>query len=231
MSLPAAGVPAGAGAHRLPTRADPVLFDLDGTLTASGPGILASVRHALAVLGEPEPDGASLARFIGPPLLESFVAECGLDEPRAWEAVLAYRGHYEVVGQYLNAVYPGIPEVLDALRADGRRLVVATSKAEPYARSILAHFDLLDRFDAVVGSLLDGGRTAKAEVIAEALRRCGGPAPVMVGDRHHDVTGAGAHALPAIGALWGYGSADELWAAGAAVVLADPLDLIPVLLG
>jgi phosphoglycolate phosphatase len=227
--------------------ADPVLFDLDGTLTASGPGILNSVRHALATLGEPEPDDAALGRFIGPPLLDSFRVECAMDEERAWQAVLAYRAYYEQHGQFENSVYEGIPAVLGALRAAGRRLVVATSKAEPYARSILAHFGLLTMFDAVVGSELDGRRTAKAEVIAEALARvaaAGGgtggatgaqPADpavgaVMIGDRSHDVVGAAALGVPTIGALWGYGTAAELRGAGAALVLAEPLDLLGVLL-
>jgi phosphoglycolate phosphatase len=210
--------------------ADPILFDLDGTITASGPGILSSVRHALATLGETEPAPEALARFIGPPLVDSFMAECGMDAERAWAAVLAYRSHYGVAGQFENAVYAGIPEVLDALRAAGRRLVVATSKAEPYARSILAHFALLDAFDDVVGSLLDGRRTAKAEVITEALRRVAGPAPVMVGDRSHDVVGAQVVGIPAVGVLWGYGSAEELQASGAEALVARPAALLDVLL-
>ncbi|MCU0302109.1 MAG: HAD hydrolase-like protein [Candidatus Nanopelagicales bacterium] len=224
--------PTGTDAAARLAGADPVLFDLDGTITASGPGILASVRAALAALDEPLPDEAALARFIGPPLVDSFMVECAMDADRAWQAVLAYRRHYGEHGQYENAVYDGIPEVLAALRGAGRRLVVATSKAEPYARSILAHFDLLGAFDDVVGSELDGSRTAKAEVVAEALRRVAPSTAgsVLVGDRSHDVVGACAAGIPAIGALWGYGSAEELRTAGAAVLVAQPRDLLAVLL-
>jgi phosphoglycolate phosphatase len=240
--LPAGALGTGHGSPAFEL-ADPVLFDLDGTVTASGPGILNAVRHALVELGEPLPDDAALARFIGPPLVDSFMTECAMDEQRAWQAVLAYRAYYELRGQFENSVYAGIPEVLAGLRSAGRRLVVATSKAEPYARSILAHFGLLAAFDEVVGSELDGRRTAKAEVIAEALRRLalpgarpsgpglvelGGP-PVMVGDRSHDVLGAAAVGIASIGALWGYGSAEELAMAGAGALAASPAALLPLL--
>jgi phosphoglycolate phosphatase len=208
--------------------ADPLLFDLDGTLTASGPGILASVRHALAELGEPIPPQDVLDQFIGPPLLDSFVHFCGMGPDRAWAAVRAYRDHYGERGMFENSVYDRIPGALDTLRAGGRTLAVATSKAEPYARRILDHFGLTDRFAVVVGSQLDGTRTAKVEVIAEALRRLGQPDPgraVMVGDRSHDVLGAAALGMPCVGALWGYGTAEELRHAGAVLMVETPAHL------
>lgn len=219
----------GAGALR---SADPVLFDLDGTITASGPGILASIRHALAELGEPIPDDEVLAAFIGPPLADSFQTICGMGPQRAWQAVTAYRAHYTRRGQYQSAVYDGIPELLASLRAAGRVLAVATSKAEVYARSILEHYGLTGHFTEVVGSELDGRRTAKSEVLAEALRRLGAAAAgaVMIGDRSHDVLGAAAVGMPCIGAAWGYGTQDELREAGALLVAARPDDLIDVLL-
>lgn len=212
--------------------ADPVLFDLDGTLTASGPGILASVRHALTELGEPMPDPEVLQAFIGPPLLDSFQHLCGMAPDRAWTAVLAYREYYAGRGQFENSVYDGIPELLAALRADGRTLAVATSKAEVYAHSILDHFGLADHFAEVVGSELDGRRTAKAEIIGEALARLGrAPArAVMVGDRSHDVVGARTVGIPCIGALWGYGSSRELRDSGADALAGTPWHLLGMLL-
>jgi phosphoglycolate phosphatase len=220
--------------HPSPAGCDAVLFDLDGTLTASGPGILASVRHALTQMGEPIPDRAVLDRFIGPPLAHSFGEFCGLDPARVQAAIGHYRVYFGERGQYDNSVYDGIPELLDALRADGRVLAVATSKAEPYARSILDHFALADRFTAVVGSELDGRRTDKAEVVAEALRRLGrrsADGSVMVGDRSHDVLGARAAGMPCLGALWGYGTADELLEAGADALAATPAELLGLLTG
>ncbi len=204
-----------------------VLFDLDGTLTASGPGILASVRHALTQLGEPVPDPGVLGSFIGPPLLDSFIGLCGLSPDRAHAAIAAYREYYSVAGQYENSVYAGIPELLSALKVAGRTLAVATSKAEVYAESILAHFGLYRHFDVVVGSELDGRRTAKAEVIAEVLARLERPAGagVMIGDRAHDVVGALAVGMPCVGVLWGYGTAEELTAAGTDALVGEPADL------
>ncbi len=212
---------------------DPVLFDLDGTLTASGPGILASVRHALAEMGEPIPEQSVLDRFIGPPLAHSFRDFCGMDDRQVQAAIRAYRVYFAERGQFENSVYDGIPELLDALLAQGRVLAVATSKAEVYAHSILDHFDLAGRFTVVVGSELDGRRTDKAEVIAEALDRLGPAAPTgaaMVGDRSHDVIGARATGLPCIGALWGYGSAAELAEAGADALAAAPGDVLGLLM-
>jgi phosphoglycolate phosphatase len=220
-------------ASRQPGRfagADPILFDLDGTLTASGPGILASVRHALAELDEPEPP--ALQRFIGPPLLDSFREFCGMDPDRAWAAVASYRAYYAERGQFESSVYDGVVEVLESLAAAGRVLAVATSKAEVHALSILEHFGLLPHFTAVVGSELDGARTDKAAVVAEVLARLDAHATtaVMIGDRWHDVVGARAAGVPCLGALWGYGSAEELGAAGAAALVATPRDLMGILL-
>jgi phosphoglycolate phosphatase len=211
----------------------PVLFDLDGTLTASGPGILASVRHALTELGEQVPEPEVLQAFIGPPLVDSFQQLCGMDPDRAWTAVLTYRDYFAARGQFENSVYDGIPELLAALRADGRELAVATSKAEVFAHSILAHFGLADHFAAVVGSELDGRRTAKAEIIGEALARLGRPpaGAVMLGDRSHDVVGASTVGIPCIGALWGYGTAEELESAGAVALAAAPDDVLGLLGG
>ena len=220
--------PAGkAAARSVPLdQADPILFDLDGTLTASGPGILASVRHALTTLGVAVPADDVLDRFIGPPLLDSFQQLCGLDQERAWGAVRAYREYFATRGQFENSVYEGVPELLGRLAADGRVLAVATSKPEVYARSILAHFGLTGHFPVVVGSELDGRRTAKAEVIAEVLDQLGQSlAAVMVGDRSHDVLGALACGLPCIGVRWGYGSAAELSGAGAVALAATPGEL------
>ena len=210
-----------------------ILFDLDGTLTASGPGILASVRHALTTLGEPLPSHPQLEAFIGPPLLDSFGDICGLDHDRAWAAVAAYRDYYGRSGQYENRVYDGIPEALTSLAAAGCDLAVATSKAEPYAHSILGHFGLSERFTTVVGSELDGTRTAKVDVIAEVLRRLdrGPDDAVMVGDRAQDVRGAIAAGIPCVGALWGYGTRVELASAGAAVIATAPSDLPALILG
>jgi phosphoglycolate phosphatase len=190
------------------------------------------VRHALERLGAPEPPDDVLAQFIGPPLLDSFEQLCGMDREQAWAAVLAYREYYAEQGQFQNSVYDGIVEALAALAGAGRVLAVATSKAEVYAASILEHFGLVPYFATVVGSHLDGTRTAKAEVVSEALERLGSGAStaVLVGDRRQDVAGARAVGIPCVGALWGYGSEAELREAGADALAEAPSDLISLLL-
>ena len=208
--------------------ADPILFDLDGTLTESGPGIISSVRYALATMGGPVLDDQELRLFIGPPLLDSFRDVCGFDPAEVDVAIAAYREYYATDGQYENSVYDGIPELLTALREAGRTLAVATSKAEVFAASILDHFALTEYFTTVVGSELDGRRTAKSEIITEALARLDRPSSgtVMIGDRSHDVRGAVAVGVGSIGVLWGYGDHAELTAAGADSLAATPAALL-----
>jgi phosphoglycolate phosphatase len=189
---------------------------------------MSSVRYALAKMGQPALDDEQLRRFIGPPLVDSFRDFCGFDPEEVVVAIAAYREHYGTDGQYENAVYDGIPELLASLRGAGRTLAVATSKAEVYAASILDHFDLAGYFTTVVGSELDGRRTAKSDIITEALDRLDRPTAgtVMIGDRSHDMRGAVAAGVGSIGVLWGYGDDEELTTAGADALAATPADLL-----
>lgn len=200
-----------------------ILLDLDGTLTDSAPGILNSVRYACRKLALPLPDEATLHRFLGPPLPASFRDLMGLDEGAVTRAVAAFREYYPETGIFENAVYPGIPALLADLKAAGKTVVMATSKPEHFARRIMEHFSLAGYFDAICGATLDETRTDKAEVVAYALKTAGITdlqSAVMVGDREHDVKGAARNGLSCIGAVYGYGTAEELAAAGA-VALAD----------
>jgi phosphoglycolate phosphatase len=207
-----------------------VLFDLDGTLTASGPGITRSVAAALDALRLPPLEDAALSRFIGPPLLDSFRDIAGLDEATALEAMVAYRRYFVEYGMYENAVYPGIPDLLRELVDGGRRLAVSTSKPLPYAVPIVEHFGLAEYFEAVFGPAIDGDGTDKGAVVAQALAalRVEHHDAVLVGDRSHDVVGAHENGIPCIGALWGYGSREELAHADA---IAEDVDELAALLG
>ena len=208
-----------------------ILFDLDGTLTDSGPGITASVAYALRKLGLEPPEPEKLRPFIGPPLLWSFAHFYGLDEAQCREGVRLYREYFTAGGMFENSVYPGIPEALDSLKSAGFRLAVATSKPEEFSRQIVDHFGLAGYFEAVCGAAMDESRTEKADVIRYALETlslrpedC-----LMVGDREHDVLGAKAVGMPCVGALWGYGSREELTQAGADALAETPGELVRVI--
>jgi phosphoglycolate phosphatase len=210
-----------------------VLFDLDGTLTDSRPGIVACIRHALERAGIPPPGEQELQRYIGPPLTHAFaqLLAAGVDAPCVAQAVAAYRERFTVTGMFENAVYEQIPAALDELATRGARLYVATSKPRIYAERILEHFGLAARFIAVFGSELDGRLGDKSELIAHALRSAAlDPAEsVMIGDREHDMLGAVHNRVYPAGVLWGYGSDEELRNAGAKRLLKTPLE-IPQLL-
>ena len=209
-----------------------VFFDLDGTLTDSGPGITASVAYALEKLGTEPPAREALRCFIGPPLLQSFARFCGFDEAKCREAVRLYREYFTAGGMFENSVYPGIPEALEGLRDAGFRLAVATSKPELFSREIVAHFGLAGCFEAVCGAAMDETRTEKAEVIRYALDSLGvsPEESLMVGDREHDVLGAKAVGLPCLGALWGYGGREELTDAGASALAETPEGMAELIL-
>ena len=212
----------------------PVLFfDLDGTLTDSGPGIANSVAYALKHFGISVGDRRELYPFIGPALMDSFMEYCGFSREQALEAIKKYREYFVEKGMFENAVYPGIPELLAGLKKQGRRLAVATSKPEVFAQQILEHFGLSGYFQTITGSCLDGSRSQKAEVIACTLERLGlgaGADVLMIGDRRQDIEGARACGLPAAGVLYGYGSAEELTQAGALYLVRDVAELGQLLL-
>jgi phosphoglycolate phosphatase len=195
-----------------------LFFDLDGTLTDPGVGIVRCIRHALAAFGRDEYTETRLRACVGPPLADSFRALLQTeDEAAVRRAVALYRERFGAVGLYENVVYDDVPELLRDLRARGRELYVVTSKPHVYARRIVRHFGLDGWFSEVYGSELDGTRVHKHELIRWVLDRHGlrpGEA-CMIGDRGQDVAGARANGVYAIGVLWGYGSRDELAAAGA----------------
>ncbi len=203
-----------------------MLFDLDGTLVDSVPGIWASIRVAAAELGLPEPTPEQLRSMVGPPLEEGFAAAFGIGADDVARAVLAYRAHYAAGAMYRATVYPGIPELLAGLRADGATLTVATSKPGDFAVAILDHLGLLPAFADVHAATMDGTVRHKEQVVAAALAaHPDGASPVLVGDRAQDVRGARVHGLPCIGAGWGPAPDGELVAAGAAVVVGTPAEV------
>lgn len=208
-----------------------LLLDLDGTLVDSRPGIVASIQYALREIGLPVPPAESLLWCIGPPLLESFKKLVGPDSPHLFApAVSKYRERYDTTGIFECQVYPEIESTLAALHAQGHTLHVATSKFEFAAMRIVRHFELGKFFTSVQGSELDGTRADKGELIAHLLRKQEIPAShaIMIGDREHDMIGAGKNHIPAIGALWGYGTGAELIAAGATLCARVP-HLLPEL--
>jgi phosphoglycolate phosphatase len=185
-----------------------VIFDLDGTLTDSAQGIVSSFRHALGEIGAVVPDGDLASRVVGPPM-HLTLTQMGLGDD-ADAAIAAYRADYSTRGWAMNSLFDGIETLLADLRAAGVRLAVATSKAEPTARQILAHFGLDGYFEVIAGASVDGSRATKSDVLAHALAQLQ-PLPdrvLMVGDRSHDVEGAAEHGIDTIVVGWGYGSQD-----------------------
>lgn len=206
-----------------------VLFDLDGTLTDSGEGIINCAIFAMEKLGVPVPPREKMGVFVGPPLWDTF-RDFGVPSNRLDEAVDIFRSRYVPIGKFENIPYPGIREVLEALRNQGRKLYVATSKPEVTAREILDHFDLSRYFTEICGATIDKSRSAKEEVIAYLLSLDGCQEnSVMVGDTAFDVIGAAAHGIPTIGAAWGYGKTEDMVSVGAAAIAQSPEDLLRII--
>jgi phosphoglycolate phosphatase len=191
-----------------------VLFDLDGTIVDSAPGITSSLAYTFEAMGLPVPSPAKLLEWVGPPIMDSFRDLAGFDPLTSARALAIYREHYVLTGVFDADLYPGVPDVLRAIHSAGVALSLATSKPESTAKLILEHYDLTKYFDELTGASEDEVRSAKADVVEEALRRlrvrgADLSRPVMVGDRSHDVHGAAAHDVPTIYVTWGYGAAEE----------------------
>lgn len=195
-----------------------ILFDLDGTLTDSGEGIINCAIVALEHFHLPIPSREELRVFVGPPLQESFL-RFGVPADRVDEAIAVYRSRYIRIGKFENIPYPGIRELLEALKAEGHKLYVATSKPETMSVEILEHFGLAKYFDQICGASMDASRSTKEAVIAYLLEQNGrADNMVMVGDTKYDVIGAKKHGIPTIGVAWGYGEVADMLAAGAAAI-------------
>lgn len=206
-----------------------VFFDLDGTLTDSGPGIMNSAAYAFERMGYPVPPSAILRTFVGPPLHESFLRN-GIPAEMAEKAVAVFRERYMPIGKYENTPYEGIRTFLESLKSLGFHLMIATSKPEEIAIEVLEHFDLAKYFDKICGGSMDLSRTSKEAVIAYLLEENGRDAEmVMVGDTKFDIIGAKRHGIPAIGVSWGYGDVGEMEQAGAAAIAKTPEDLLEIL--
>jgi len=200
-----------------------ILFDLDGTLTDSGMGIMNCAELALRHFGLPVPEREEMRTFVGPPLDHTFM-KFGVPADRVSEAIALYRSRYVPIGKFENDPYPGIEELLKTLKAQGHRLYVATSKPEEMSIEILEHFGLAKYFDRICGASLDRTRMEKADVIRYLLDLVGGAEnAVMVGDTAFDVIGAKQHGIPTIGVAWGYGKVADMQEAGA-IAIADTME-------
>lgn len=206
-----------------------ILFDLDGTLTDSGEGIINCAILALEHYGLPIPSREEMRTFVGPPLHESFIRH-GVPADQAEEAIRIYRSRYIPIGAYENTPYPGVRELLETLKAQGHTLFVATSKPEEMSIKILEHFDLAKYFDRICGASMDTSRSSKEAVIAYLIDLNGrADNMVMVGDTKFDIIGAKAHGIPGIGVSWGYGKVQQMQEAGA-VAIAESMDALLSLL-
>jgi phosphoglycolate phosphatase len=203
-----------------------ILFDLDGTLTDSGEGIINCAIYAMEHYNLPIPPREELRVFVGPPLTDTFM-KFGVAPEDALEAVEIYRERFIPIGMYENKLYPGIPELLETLRSQGHILCIATSKPESMAREILRYFDIGKYFHYICGATLDHSRDTKEQVIAYLISQCDSQYPwVMVGDTAFDVIGANAHNIPTIGVAWGYGVVEEMQQAGAATIVYNASELL-----
>ena len=206
-----------------------ILFDLDGTLTDSGEGIMKSAVYALSHYGIDAPSEAELRTFVGPPLTESF-ARFGVPQDQLPTAVEIYRSRYIPIGKFENHPYDGIYHVLEQLKELGHTLYVATSKPETMSVEILEHFGMAKYFDIIAGASFDRSRSSKEDVIAYLLEQCGDyEEKIMVGDTAFDVIGAKAHGIPTVGVSWVYGKVEDMEKAGAISIACTMEELFDML--
>ena len=205
-----------------------LLFDLDGTLTDNFEGIANCIRYALACMDVPDPGSAALRACVGPPLRETLPRFIGSsDKAMVERAIALYRERFAERGWRENTVYDGIPGMLAAAQRTSSRVLLCTSKPQPFAERIVAHFGLGEFLSGVYGSALDGRFDDKAELMAHLLgQECLDATDcVMIGDRKHDIRAAQRNGMRALGVLWGYGSRAELAEAGADGMMSTPTEL------
>ena len=210
------------------------LFDLDGTLTDSKTGILNSAQYALKAVGIKISDyTGNLNNLIGPPIRDAFRLIHPFTDTEVEEVVGKYREYFTEKGMFENQVYPGIMDMLAKLKSEGITMAIATSKVTVYAQRIAGHFGFTKYFDVIMGAELDGSRDSKSAVIRAALDELcieGAQKIIMIGDREHDIIGAKETGIVGIGVTWGYGTRQELEAAGATNIVDSAEELSRVIL-
>ena len=214
------------------TKYDAVLFDLDGTISASADGIRKCIELTMDELHKPCPDLSDYSRYIGPPLNRTFSLLCGLSDADVARALPIYRGYYDIHGTIANRLFDGVCDVLEALKASPMKVAVCTSKNERLARDVIAHLGIGDYLDAICGSRDDGSRKEKPDLIPYALHTLGDIPPlraVMIGDTYFDTLGAAATGVDFIGVTYGYGTREAMEEAGAEKFAAIPTDLLSFL--
>lgn len=189
-----------------------LLFDLDGTLSDSAPGIINSVNHALNALGAESQPEDILRKFLGPPLWESFPKYCHFDAETTKEAVRLYREYYAIHGIYEQRLYPGIPDLISTLSEMQYSLYLATAKPDMYAGKILEFMNLDHYFTDICGATADASRADKTSIIGHVIQKHGiDPSTSwMIGDKEHDIKGAHAHSMQSIACAYGYGTLEEI---------------------
>lgn len=206
-----------------------IFFDLDGTLTDSGEGIINCATLALEHFGLPVPSREEMRVFVGPPLDQTFI-KYGIPADKTDEAIKVFRSRYTTVGKFENFPYPGVADMLQSLKEQGHRLFVATSKPEILANEVLRHFELDGFFEKIAGATLDGSRSHKADVITYLLGMTGDVGQtLMVGDTAFDVIGAAAHGISTIGVSWGYGTVEDMEKAGAVAIAHSMAELVELI--
>lgn len=210
-----------------------ILFDLDGTLTDSGDGIIKAIQYSLKYFGIEVKDLDDLRKFVGPPLRDSYKKFYSFDDEKAEIGIEKFREYYINKGIYENKVYDGIEDTLKTLKENGKTLIIATSKPEVHAKIVLEHFNLTKYFDFIGGADLEETRVKKGDVIKYALEEAkitDLSKAIMIGDREYDIIGARDNNIKSIGVLYGYGDVVEFTQARASYVVKTPKDLLEILL-
>ncbi len=212
-------------------RFDTAIFDLDGTIMDSAEGIVCSVEYALDKMGVKDYDRRTNYRFIGPPLVDSFMEYYSMTEKDALRAVAYYRERYSVTGIYEARMYDGVRELLSELKKRGVKLYIGSSKPEKYVRMILEKQGVLDLFDFVAGATFDETRNNKEQVLSYLLEqvKIEKKSTVMIGDRYHDIEGAHYVGLPCIAVLYGFGNEAEFKKYGAEFIAADTNEILKII--
>ena len=209
-----------------------ILFDLDGTLSDPTRGLVESYYYGLTKMGIVIDDKASLSRFIGPPLFEEWQDVYGFSPEQANSAIALFREYFSVYGWWDNKLYPGIKELLAHLKGKGKRIALATSKPEIFARKILKFFAIDEYFDFVGAATLDTTRHTKWQVIDYTLKQMcieDRESVIIVGDRKYDAEGAAICGIDSLGVLYGHGTREEIESAGFTYVANTVEDLIAVI--